>query len=369
MKNILVWMKKESVLVIAGAAALLSVIWVPPDRAYSGYINWPVLILLFCLMAVVAGFREAGVLSWLSRRASGTARDTRSLCRLLVLLCFFSSMLVTNDVALLTFVPFAVLTLASAGHTELLIGTVVFQTIAANLGSMLTPVGNPQNLFLFSYYRMGMGSFFRVTVPLTLLALALLLAACQLIPRRPLQKGDRGNAEAIQLRKALLSGAGFLLSLLAVFRVLPEVLVLLGVLALVLVTDWKILGKVDYSLLLTFLFFFVFVGNLARIPAVSSLLQDWMQGREMLVSVLASQVLSNVPAAALLAPFTTEGAALVAGTNIGGLGTLIASMASLISYKIYGAFSEADRKRYLLTFTAWNLAFLAVLLAAAFLLV
>ena len=350
---------------IAGVAALLSMLWVPPDRAYGDYINWSVLILLFCLMAVVAGFRRAGVLDWLSQKALDSAGDTRILCRLLVLLCFFSSMLVTNDVALLTFVPLAVVTLAAAGHTELLIFTVVFQTIAANLGSMLTPVGNPQNLFLFSHYQMDPGAFFQVTVPLTALSLLLLWGTGQLVPKSSFQQKQRGQAVRIQPGKALLSGAGFLLSLLAVFRVLPDGTVLLGVLILTLAADWKLLGKVDYSLLLTFLFFFVFVGNLARVPAVSSLLQQWMQGREMWISVLASQVLSNVPATVLLAPFTADGAALVVGSNLGGLGTLIASMASLISYKIYGTFTGADRGRYLLTFTVWNLIFLAVLLAAA----
>ena len=363
--KLLAWLKRESVLTISAAAALLSMLWVPPDAAYPGYVNTSVLILLFCLMAVVAGFREAGVLAWLSRKAVDASGTTRQLCRLLVLLCFFSAMLVTNDVALLTFVPFAVLTLATAGHRELLIWTVVFQTIGANLGSMLTPVGNPQNLFLFSHYQMGLGEFFRVTAPLTGASLLLLLAAGQLVPREPLSKEPAPISEPVDRRKALLSAAGFLLALLAVFRVLPEPAVLAGVLLLVLVMDWRLLGKVDYTLLITFVCFFVFVGNLARIPAVSELLERWMSGRETVLAVAASQFLSNVPAAALLAPFTENGAALVAGTNLGGLGTLIASMASLISYKIYGAYTGANRKRYLLSFTLWNLVFLGALLLAA----
>ena len=356
------WLKKESVLVIAAGAALLSMLFVPPDKAYLGYGNRSVLILLFCLMAVVAGFREAGVLEWLSRKAVETAGDTRSLCRLLVLLCFFSSMLVTNDVALLTFVPFAVLTLSVAHHTELLIWTVVFQTIGANLGSMLTPVGNPQNLFLYAYYEMQAGDFFRVTLPVTAVSLILLLLVSRLVPKERLEIAE-GRAITVHRGRAALFAAGFLVSLFAVFRVIPDWAAFLGVLALVLLIDRRLLLRVDYSLLLTFVFFFLFVGNLARIPAISDFLSRFIEGRELLSGILASQILSNVPAAALLAPFTERGTALVAGTNLGGLGTLIASMASLISYKIYGAFTAADKKKYLLVFTLWNLAFLAVLIA------
>ena len=245
-------------------------------------------------------------------------------------------MIITNDVALITFVPFAVMVLKLADQGELLIPVVVLQTVAANLGSMLTPIGNPQNLYLYSAFDLSMGSFLGIMFPLALLSMVLLGAAVFLRGSKPLTVGDMGEVKAPPKGRLLAYIGLFAVCLGCVVRLLPWQ-AMLGVLILaVLCIDRKLFWGVDYFLLLTFLCFFLFIGNVERIPAVSSLLRQWIHGSELPVGVVLSQAISNVPAAILLSGFTENVRPLLYGVNIGGLGTLIASLASVISYRCYG---------------------------------
>lgn len=341
---------------------------VPPSMKYLGYVDARVLCLLFCLMAVVAGLQSCQLFDVMAHRLLANTRHLRAVVVLLILLPFFSSMVVTNDVALITFVPFAILVLQRIGRPDLLIQVIVLQTVAANLGSMDTPVGNPQNLFLYAHYGLSAGSFFRLMLPLTVLSLLALLAATLAVPKEPICVKMSETSSIPSRRKLLFYSVLFLLCLLSVFRVLSYELLTIIVLVALLLVDRTMLGKVNYSLLLTFLCFFIFAGNIGAIGFVRELLTDIMDHSTLLSSLLASQFISNVPASVLLADFTRDWQGLLTGTNLGGLGTLIASLASLISFQFYASLPEAKPLRYLGVFTVVNLVGLAVLLPMAILL-
>lgn len=367
--------KKEAVLCIAMALAAVSAFFIPPDREYAGYIDYRTLAILFCLMCVMAGLQKLGLFRWIAMGLLGKVRSQRSLVLILMLLCFFFSMLITNDVALITFVPFTFTVLELMGEERrrrLVLPVVVMQTVAANLGSMLTPVGNPQNLYLYGRAGMSIGAFVTLMLPYALFSLALLVGWALVqggrnLPETGVASGLEGaKAGFLRTRSEKLSLAAYLvlfvLSLLAVAHVLPWQAALGIVLLVILLVDRKLLAKVDYSLLLTFVGFFVFIGNMGRIPAFRDFLQQVVSGREVYTAVAASQAISNVPAALLLSGFTDNYGPLIVGVNLGGLGTLIASMASLISYK-YVARQEPGRKgEYIRIFTLANLCFLAALL-------
>ena len=373
--TITTFIKKETVLCIAALLAVISMFFVPPSPAYLAYIDFRVLALLFCLMLVVAGFQSIGFFRYLGNRLLSGAKDTRTLCLLLTGLCFFSSMFITNDVALITFVPFAVLLFSMAEQTSLLIPVIVLQTIAANLGSMLTPVGNPQNLYLYSAFSLSMGSFLLSMLPISALSALLLLLAIFLLPNTALSFSDDEQKEASgqeaafpSVGKLIVFTGLFAVCLLCVLRLIPWQAMLLFIIIAVFFSDKKLFASVDYFLLLTFVAFFLFIGNMERIPAVSSFLTNVLEGRELLLGVLLSQGISNVPAAILLSGFTQNCLPLLYGVNIGGLGTLIASLASLISYRLYGNCAFARKGKYLKVFTAYNLIFLVILYGFASLL-
>ena len=362
-------MKREAVLSVALALALFSAFLVHPDEEYLSYVDGQTLILLFCLMTVMAGFQAHGVFTSLGAGLLRRSRSTRQVEITLVLICFFSSMLVTNDVALLTFVPFSLTVLRLAGQESRAVPVVVLQTVAANLGSMFTPIGNPQNLYLYAQSGRGLGDFLALMLPYTLLS-GLMLLLC-LLPGRsaPLAGLAPGGAEpSLRRRRTGMYLLLFLASVSSVAKLLPVWLLTAAVVVCVLAADRRVLRRVDWSLLLTFAAFFVFIGNMGRVPAFRSLLEQAISGHELVTAVCASQVISNVPAALLLSGFTSEWDALIVGTNLGGLGTLIASMASLISYKFFVREHPQKRGAYLLFFTGANLLFLAVLLPAALLL-
>ena len=359
------FIKKETVLCIAALLAAGSMFFVPPDAGYLDYPDYRVLALLFGLMLVIAGLQDIGLFRYLGCRFLGSIRNTRDLGLVLVALCFFGSMFITNDVALITFVPFSVMVLTMAGQSKMLIPVVVLQTIAANLGSMLTPVGNPQNLYLYTVYELSMGTFLGYMLPLAALALALLAAAVLLRGKEALTEAHLEKVQIPDRRKLAVYSILFLVCLACVLRVLPWPVMLAVLAAAVFCTDRKLFGRVDYFLLLTFVCFFLFIGNMGRIPAVSSLLRELIAGWELPAGVALSQVISNVPAAILLSGFTDNAKALLYGVNIGGLGTLIASLASVISYRLYGNSEGAGKGAYLKTFTLYNLVFLALLYFAA----
>lgn len=372
------FIKKETVLVVATILAIISAFIVKPSAAYAAYIDWRVLGILLSLMIVMAGLQKNGLFDRIGAALLKKTKNTMQLSMVLVFLCFFFSMFITNDVALITFVPFAMLTMQKCGQEKLLLPVVVFQTLAANLGSMLTPIGNPQNLYLYNLSGMGMGEFLLCMLPYTVISGVLILISVIWIVRKKekiqVTVADDKKEEASATNfgwkayhKNVVYITLFVLSLLVVMRVLPYHMVLLLILLLVFYMDRAVLKQVDYCLLLTFISFFIFTGNMGNIPAVNGALQELVAGRELLVGILSSQVISNVPAALLLSGFTNDYEALLRGVNIGGLGTLIASMASLISYKIYAQAYNEKKGAYFRYFTAMNILFLLVLVVFAML--
>lgn len=366
MGNVKAFLKDQPVLVIAFLAALVTACIVPPDAEYLGYCNRTVLIELFALMTAVGGLRGAGVFEKATQLLLKKTGSVRRLGQIFMLLCFFSAMLVTNDVALLTFVPLTLLIWDAVEDEKSRIFTIVLETAAANLGSMLTPVGNPQNLFLYDAFSLTALDFVRITLPTGVLGLACLIGLTFLLPSTSCPAPDR-EVPPIRKKPAVGFGVLFALCLAAVLRILPDWALLAASVVLTLGFDRRVLAKVDYALLATFVCFFVFVGNIARIDTVRVILSSVLEGRELLVGAVLSQGISNVPAAVMLAGFTEHGAPLLLGVNIGGLGTIIASLASLISFQLYRSAKGADAGRYMAVFSAVNFTLLAVLLAAAFL--
>ena len=376
MKAVVTYLKKEIVLCIAILLAVLSVFFVRPDSQYLSYIDFRTLAILFCLMTIVAEFKELGFFDLLAEKLLAAAKSLRAAILVLVFLCFFLSMVITNDVALITFVPFTITVLNKMGtevRQKWLFRVVVMQTIAANLGSMFTPIGNPQNLYLFGLTDFTTLDFLKLMFPYTgvsglLLVGWIFLSTCgtsgSVIPRDTAKStvtvpGEKRREKTIAY--SLLLG----LSLLTVGRILPYWVVFVCVLLYTLCRNSSLLRKVDYSLLGTFAALFIFIGNLGRIQVFHDFLMKMITGREVITAVIASQVMSNVPAAILLSGFTENIQGLIVGTNLGGLGTLIASMASLISFKYVAEEAGREKGTYLRLFTVANLLFLAVLLGAA----
>ena len=360
--------RQEAVLCIAAVCAAATMFLVPPDGAYIEYIDLRVLCLLLCLMAVVAGFQSCGVFQWLTVRMLQRGNGGRGLAVALVLLPFFSSMLVTNDVALLTFVPFTLLLLEHIECRKAIVPMLVLQTIAANLGSMATPVGNPQNLYLYAAYHLSVGDFFSAVLPLTGLSLVCLVTAALPVLPEELPAPELGKEILESPKKLAVYGVLFVLCLLTVFRVVPYGWMTLAVMGVVAGISPKILKDIDYGLLATFVCFFIVSGNLGRIEAVQVFLQGLLDKNALLTAVLTSQVISNVPAAVLLSGFTDGWRDLLQGVNIGGLGTPIASLASLITLKQYLRSKGAQPGWFLLVFTVGNIIGLVILLACTLLL-
>ncbi len=366
-KRIAEFVRRETVLSVAAVLAAVSCFFVTPDEEYLGYIDFRTLILLFCLMAVMAGFKQMGVFRILSAGLLQRVKSGRGLTLCLVFLCFFGSMIITNDVSLVTFVPFGLLALEMAGMEKQICAAVTFMTIGANLGSMLTPIGNPQNLYLYGRSGVSAVSFMALMLPYAALSALLLAGAVFLTFRRETVSCQVERPAAPPKQRLILYLALFAVCILTVSGVLPEGVLLVIVLAAVLADRKELLAGVDYGLLLTFAAFFVFIGNMGRLPQFCAFLESVLTGNERIAAVAASQVISNVPAALLLSGFTDEWRELIIGTNLGGLGTLIASMASLISYKQIAVRHPEKKGSYLAVFTLWNAVFLAVLLAASFL--
>ena len=368
MRRFLAWCKTEIVLSIAVLLAVVSAFVIHPDKEYINYIDFRTLAILFCLMAVMAGLQKIGLFRYVAEKLLGKVNHIRGLTFILIMLCFFSSMLITNDVALITFVPFTfiVLNMIMGEESEkFIVPVVVMQTIAANLGSMLTPIGNPQNLYLYGKTTMNFASFMFFMLPYTVIAFALLAVWCLLFRykgEKKIELNIEQNTGVAQYKKQLIVyGVLFVLCILTVAHVISYMLTLGIVLLVVFVLDRRVLKEVDYALLLTFIGFFIFIGNMGRVPAFNAFIQNIIDGNEVLTSVVASQFMSNVPAALLLSGFTERYELLIIGTNLGGLGTLIASMASLISFKYIGKEYGHLKGRYMLYFTISNLLFLIIL--------
>ena len=369
MKNFFKSLKKlDTVLTIAWILAIISAFFVHPSKAYLGYIDFRSLGILWGLMVIIQGFKENSVFDKIAGFLLSKVTKSWQLSAVLIFMCFLGSMLITNDVALITFVPFALMILHNCGREDMMIPTVVLQTVAANLGSMLTPIGNPQNLYLYGLTGMGLGEFILTMLPYTLISAVLLALGLLLIPGREkslsTSKDSMVTSQFGSKRQIIIYCVLFVIALLSVVRILPWYVFAIIVLVVVGGMDYKILLRADYILLLTFIGFFIFTGNMGNIEAISSFLENVLSGREFAISVALSQVISNVPATLMLSGFTTTYKALLIGVNVGGLGTLIASMASLISYKAYSKEYKENSGKYLLVFTAVNVVFLIVLILA-----
>jgi len=354
--------KTDTILVVSGLLAAVSCFFVHPDKAYVDYINYRVLAILFSLMLVVGAMRNIGTFDYLTEKLLSKIHSERIITLFLVILSFFLSMFLTNDVALVTLVPFALLTLKAFGDRRRTVYTLILMTVGANLGSMLTPIGNPQNLYLYTEYNFTLPDFIKLTLPYTAAALVLLIVSVFVLNRtdKTVDTASTTPVPRPSVPKFLICLALFVVCLLTVAGIL-HYLIMLGICTvIILVMDRRAFLKVDYALLLTFVFFFILIGNLGRIEAIKDALSSVVDQNVVLAAVLSSQVISNVPAAMLLSAFTTQGSALVVGVNLGGLGTLIASMASLITYKFYAKESRKG-EHYILKFTLISVIFLVPL--------
>ena len=343
------FLKKECVLVIAVTLAILSSFISIPKLSY---IDFKVLILLFNLMVVVAAFKEFKVLDSIAIGLLKKCNTYTSISLALVFITFISSMIVTNDVALITFVPLSIVIARKANINVLNI--VVFQTLAANLGSSFTPMGNPQNLFIYSFYNLSPIDFFKITLPIVILAVLFLVLLVFKDKKMNLSL-DLEDVKIDNKRDVYLFGGLFLIILLSVFHVIDYKVTFLITIVMVLILNKKLFSQVDYSLLITFIGFFIFVGNISTMDVVKNFMEGILNSPKstFLASVLSSQVISNVPATMLLSGFTNHFKELLLGVNIGGMGTLIASLASVISYKIYT--SEFGNDNYMKSFTFYNI--------------
>ena len=374
MKRILNYFRHEVVLTVALLAALASFLLVPPGAHTLAGIDTTTLLMLFSLMTIVAGFRCMGAFDKLAGAVTSRIHTLRGLAMVLVTACFLLAMVATNDVALITLVPFTLLLFrpspdlhegASIGHITL---TVVLETIAANLGSMVTPIGNPQNLYLYSSGKLDALAFPALTWPYAALSFAMLMGCCLLIPKAAVQSAQAAP-EKLPARKLLLYALLTVAALLALAEVMPTWLLAAAVLIAAFLLDRPVLRQVDYTLLATFVCFFVFVASAKAYAPISVWLEELMAGAPLVTSLLASQVISNVPACLLLSPFTQDASALMLGVNLGGLGTLVASLASLISFRLYGAgVKKGSGGLFMWVFTGLNLLFLAALLGLAWML-
>lgn len=354
------FVKKNVVMLIAMLAALVTCFLVPPDKAYLDYFDVKTLTCLFCVLAVVCALKNINFFYMLAKKLIQIFRNTRLCILALVYITFIGSMLIANDMALLTFLPLGTYVMTSTGKGKYMAFTFIMQNIAANLGGMLTPFGNPQNLYLYTKFQIPTGEFMGIMAAPFALAIALITLCC-IIFVKPETFELKDEKISLPLGRSVVYLLLFGLAIAIVFRGIPYGVGLLVIPCALAFMDRKALKMVDYPLLLTFVFFFIFSGNMARIDAVRSLFSYLLEKNTLLVSVLSCQVISNVPSAILLSQFTENYKHLLLGVNIGGVGTLIASLASLITFREYSKQNKGKTGYYILLFSAFNFAFLIIL--------
>ena len=355
------FIKKNVVMCVALLAAIVTSILVPPDAAYLGYFDFKTLTCLFCVLAVVCALRNIRFFYMLAKKIVMCFRNARMSILALVYITFIGSMLIANDMALLTFLPLGFFVLTTTGKEKYMAFTFIMQNIAANLGGMLTPFGNPQNLYLYTEFNIPTLEFMSIMAPPFVLSVALITVCC-LIFVKPEPLAIEDEQLSLPVPRTILYLVLFALSIVIVFRVIPYQIGLVVIPAVLLFADRKALRKVDYPLLLTFVFFFIFSGNMARIEAVRAFFSMLLEQSTLIFSTLSCQVISNVPSAILLSQFTENYPELLAGVNIGGVGTLIASLASLITFREYTKNNPGKTGYYVKVFSAFNFAFLFILL-------
>ena len=354
------FVKKNIVMVVALAAAVITSFAVPPDGAYFGYFDFKTLSCLFSVLAVVCALKNINFFYMLARKVVKRFKTVRWSIVALVYITFIGSMLIANDMALLTFLPLGYFVLSTTGQQKYMAFTFIMQNIAANLGGMLTPFGNPQNLYLYTKYEIPNIEFMRIMVPPFVLSITLLTLCCIVFTKQealaiadePLHLNKRRTAIYLVL---------FTLSIVMVFRIIPYWIGLIVIFAALLILDPKALKMVDYPLLFTFVFFFVFAGNMARIDAIRTFFCALLEKNTLVFSVISCQFISNVPSAILLSQFTENYPDLLVGVNIGGVGTLIASLASLITFREYVKNNPGRSGYYIKQFSLFNFSFLIVL--------
>ena len=354
--------KKNAVMLIAFAAALITSLFVPVDKEYIGYFDFKTLSCLFCVLAVVCALKDINFFFVIARKIVHFFKTARMSILALVYITFIGSMLIANDMALLTFLPLGFLVLSSTGKQKYMAFTFIMQNIAANLGGMLTPFGNPQNLYLYTKFNIPNGEFMGIMAPPFILSVVLITLCCIIfVKNEPLMISD----EKIELngKRTALYLALFALAIAIVFRGIPYWIGLIIIPAVLFFADRHALESVDYPLLFTFVFFFIFAGNMARMDAVRSFFSALLSKNTLLFSALSCQCISNVPSAILLSQFTGNYAELLIGVNVGGVGTLIASLASLITFREYVKHDPRSTRRYIAEFSAFNFGFLIILIA------
>lgn len=362
--NILKFLKKEPVLIIALLLGLISACVIRPgvNVIYSS-IDYRTISLLFCLMILVKAFQDLNLLDWMANSLLKICKNDRTLYFVLVFFVFFISMFVTNDVALLTFVPITLLVCSRANLNAC--NLIIFETLAANLGSCVTPMGNPQNLFLFSYYKFGVGEFFLNTLKIGIISAFLLIGIIYTVTRKNIKQIENdNNSENVRLNwKFVLYLLDFILTLFTVFHLVDYKITLIITIAVIAVCNFKLFVKIDYSLLFTFAGFFIFTGTISTVESFSNFLKSVLDNplKTYIAGILTSQIISNVPASLLLSGFTSNGKELLLSVNVGGLGTLIASMASVISFKLYNNSENSNGKTFFLRFTGYNFSLLIIL--------
>ena len=356
------FVKKNIVMIIAMLAATITCFIVPPDKAYLDYFDVKTLTCLFCVLAVVCALKNINFFYILAKKLVQVFRNARVCILALVYITFIGSMLIANDMALLTFLPLGTYVMTSTGKGKYMAFTFIMQNIAANLGGMLTPFGNPQNLYLYTKFQIPTVEFVGIMAAPFALAI-LLITLCCIIFVKPEPFVLKDEKISLPLGRSIAYLLLFILAIAIVFRGIPYGVGLVVIPVALLFLDRKALKMVDYPLLFTFVFFFIFSGNMARIDAVRSLFSYFLEKNTLLVSVLSCQVISNVPTAILLSQFTDNYKQLLLGVNIGGVGTLIASLASLITFREYSKHNKGKNGYYILLFSAFNFAFLIILAA------
>jgi len=361
MQSIISFVKKNTVLTVAFVAAVITCIIVPVDGKYIGYFDFKTLTCLFCVLAVVCALRNVNFFYILAQKIVQLFKTARATIIALVYVTFIGSMLIANDMALLTFLPLGCYVLTTTGKTKYMAFTFIMQNIAANLGGMLTPFGNPQNLYLYTKFNIPNLEFMSIMAPPFIAAVVLITVVCFFVKKEPLEIED----EEVKLdpKRTVLYLSLFALAIAIVFRGIPYIIGLIVIPAVLFFADRKALKMVDYPLLLTFVFFFIFSGNMARIDAVREFFSVLLDKNTLIFSTLSCQFISNVPSAILLSQFTGNYADLLVGVNIGGAGTIIASLASLITFHEYVNHNPGKSGYYMKLFSVFNFGFLGILTA------
>ena len=360
-ERLLAFAKENVVLLVAIVAAVITSFIVPPDEEYLGYFDLKTLSCLFCVLAVVCALRNIRFFYTLAKAIVRKFRNAKVAILVLVYITFIGSMLIANDMALLTFLPLGYFILHTTGKEKYMAFTFIMQNIAANLGGMLTPFGNPQNLYLYSKFNIPDAEFVSIMFPPFLIAVVLITACCLIfVKSEPLEIEEK--SASLPIVRTVIYLLLFTFSILIVFRAVPYQLGLLIIPLAIFLLDREALLQVDYGLLFTFVFFFIFSGNMARIDAVRDFFSMLLDKNTLIFSAMSCQVISNVPSAILLSQFTENYRELLLGVNIGGVGTLIASLASLITFKEYARQDPKHTLGYVVKFTAFNFAFLIILI-------